>query len=507
MMIDQYDVGAGSLIRGIQSGLRRRFPLLLGLMIGAVGIYSLSRTAAVLAQEDGDPTAAKQTDNDVEIVTRYVEETRMQDVRDPATGVVTQKPITIRRPVTETIKRGAGGGVPYTVPAISPRGSNYREEVYHVFDPVTGEMSDHRRRVPYNPPATSPLAPPVTNVSEAERRAMRLASQLHQSKDEPARGKLQHQLTEALGEAFDERREQQLQAIDRLERQLQSLRELDTQREKRKAEIVQRRLEELLGQSDVLAWEFGPHPESVFPAVQDQQFIPARPFQLNDRQVPRSPTTHLGRSADTSAPSAVSRSIQGALPSDVSPQPLLGPGLESHTSPTTSSGRLPAENAASFDAAARTIDLFAEIRQIKAEIESLRSQRPPGFTERIRMLESKEQITGAKLQVAQVRWRTLREQLSNQVQLAERQAEAAKQQLEATQSLHASGVTPLSEVRVQSDAALKADLDLQTAQLQLNELDETGAIVQRHLEALGKPNPAAKPPGKKEETPPPLLPN
>lgn len=88
---------------------------------------------------------------------------------------------------------------------------------------------------------------------ELDRRCFELARQVRES-DGDARAKVARQLEQAVGELFDLRESWRRQEIEMLERELTRLREEGEQRRRHRDVIVQRRIEELTGRSELYAW-------------------------------------------------------------------------------------------------------------------------------------------------------------------------------------------------------------------------------------------------------------
>lgn len=144
--------------------------------------------------------------------------------------------MTIRRPVVET-------------------GPDGRQRVRYVEEQVQHQPDSHG---PIPPSPVTPARRGQQLQTEADRRSLEIAQRLRGSRDEEQREQLRRELAELLGQAFDQRREHQQREIERLEARLQEIRELDQRRAERKDEIVRRRLAELTGQPDALAWDIGP---------------------------------------------------------------------------------------------------------------------------------------------------------------------------------------------------------------------------------------------------------
>src|SRR5690606_31558453 len=148
--------------------------LLLSLLMGVLGASYF--TLPLLSLADGPlRVVGDQVQRGLEATIWYIPETRVQEVVDPKTGKATQKPAVIWRPATEATNHGGPPGVPAWQPAT------------------------------------------VAPLSDAERRAFELAQRIKQAASQTEQEPLQQKLVEALAQAFDERRQQQQQAIERLE--------------------------------------------------------------------------------------------------------------------------------------------------------------------------------------------------------------------------------------------------------------------------------------------------
>jgi hypothetical protein len=84
--------------------------------------------------------------------------------------------------------------------------------------------------------------------------ADRLARQLGEAKSDTDRDKLKTQLGEVLGKQFDQRQKRHEREIEQLEAQIKKLRNLVEKRQENRREIIGRRLEQILRESQGLGW-------------------------------------------------------------------------------------------------------------------------------------------------------------------------------------------------------------------------------------------------------------
>lgn len=87
-----------------------------------------------------------------------------------------------------------------------------------------------------------------------ERRSHQLADKFRESNDEKEQAKIKHDLSAVLGELFDLREKDREEEIKFLGKKLEHLKSVLVERKQQKKEIVDRRLQELTGERDVLIW-------------------------------------------------------------------------------------------------------------------------------------------------------------------------------------------------------------------------------------------------------------
>ena len=106
----------------------------------------------------------------------------------------------------------------------------------------------------------------VNSISDQEQSANNELGKLIQqfrSSSESERGPLQGKIKNKVEELFDMRHKLQADLLDRLTAELQAAREIHAKRQDRKAEIIDRKVSELLRLPDPLAWEAPPFNEHV----------------------------------------------------------------------------------------------------------------------------------------------------------------------------------------------------------------------------------------------------
>ena len=87
-----------------------------------------------------------------------------------------------------------------------------------------------------------------------ERQARQLAEKFQTSNNEKEKTKTKNDLTDVLSELFDLREKDREEEMKQLIQKLEHLRSVLAERKKKKKEIVERRLQEMIGERDVLIW-------------------------------------------------------------------------------------------------------------------------------------------------------------------------------------------------------------------------------------------------------------
>jgi hypothetical protein len=87
-----------------------------------------------------------------------------------------------------------------------------------------------------------------------ERQSRQLVEKFRASKNEKEKAKIKNDLSVVLNELFDLREKDREEEIKHLNEKLEHLKSVLDERKKRKKEIVDRRLQELIGERDVLIW-------------------------------------------------------------------------------------------------------------------------------------------------------------------------------------------------------------------------------------------------------------
>jgi hypothetical protein len=156
--------------------------------------------------------------------------------------------------------------------------TSYRDETATVmvpeFDPETGKQVMRMREVVRKVPVqTTRWVKSYTTTTESAhaQRTMQLANELRLMKedDESRESKLK-ELRTHLEREFTELHQKQLAEIERTEKRLESLKALHDKRGENKNNIVERRIDELLGKADPLRWNVSP----VLPTPQISQPAP-----------------------------------------------------------------------------------------------------------------------------------------------------------------------------------------------------------------------------------------
>jgi len=87
-----------------------------------------------------------------------------------------------------------------------------------------------------------------------ERQSRQLAEKFHTSDNEKEKTKIKNDLADILSELFDLREKDREEEMKQLTQKLEHLKSVLAERKKKKKEIVDRRLQELIGEKDVLIW-------------------------------------------------------------------------------------------------------------------------------------------------------------------------------------------------------------------------------------------------------------
>ena len=81
-----------------------------------------------------------------------------------------------------------------------------------------------------------------------------LSNQYRRSQDQEARASIERELRTVLDELFDLREEEKRADLERMSRELERLRSIISERRTNKAEIVDRRLQQLIGERETMEW-------------------------------------------------------------------------------------------------------------------------------------------------------------------------------------------------------------------------------------------------------------
>ena len=125
-------------------------------------------------------------------------------------------------------------------------------------------------------PAFNP-GPTYPEFQAAQQAVTKLQKQYVAAADEKAKAEIRKQLEELVGKQFDQQRAQQQKELADLEAQLKRLQELAKKRDAVRQEIINRRLEQLIHESEGLGW-LPPSPRPGWADVQS-----ARPDRVDVR--------------------------------------------------------------------------------------------------------------------------------------------------------------------------------------------------------------------------------
>lgn len=479
------------------------------LLFGAIGFLLLVGVYIALAKDSAEAAAAQAA-----------------AARGGVAPVHVAQREAVRQPTPAAQPRSASAG-PGPVERFVPVQERTLQEVR---DPKTGEV----RLVPVTTTryVHEIFTPATSQPTVADRRAVDLAAKIRGTEDDAERAKLREQLVETLDAAFNERRERQSEAIDQLEEQLQELRNLHEQRGERKEEIVQRRLNELLAEPDVLAWDPrsgiagvpGKNPRTV---ERDDRVpsgaLPGPGVFGEPRSVEREQfaPSELGQAAKddpfgTSMPRSITKD-DGISPSDVpgddpfanrdpfsgdDPFGPTGPGRSADPKPDTF-GRQPprrtAEPASRVEKQVPSTDADAEVT---AAVEALSSSesRAWGFGDLDRILELLAEISRleameplnapstrralqlarAKLEIAELDYAQTGQQLRARVEEAEAQLRVAETRRKHIEALYKQGATPQAELHSVIADLRQAEAELQGAKLLLEGRQKADEILEKY---------------------------
>ena len=339
----------------------------------------------------------------------------------------------------------------------------------YIEDPQTGQLRPRRvvvRTVWIKDPQTGQLQPRqeervLPALTAADEQALKLATEIRESKDDAERAELRKQLASALGEAFDKRRERQSEAIEDLAKQLEDLRSLHAQRGDRKDEIVRRRVSELLAEPGPLAWEPGMRPLG-------QQT--AQPMLPTLAEMPVAPeASETDPSSDPSASVSNSDRRVTALPAMT---PAAAPASEEQA------GSSAGDEKSQLEEAARLLELAAEISELERELASgLTAAREAEAKQRLRLAR-------AKMKLAEIRWDLAKQSIQARVDAANARFESADSGVRAMAALFREGRTTSSEVDRAEAAAKQAAAERRNALGLLRGWEKTNTIVRAQLDAL-----------------------
>jgi hypothetical protein len=312
---------------------------------------------------------------------------------------------------------------------------------------------------------------------------------------------LRKELTDVLGQAFEQRRQQQQSEIERLERQLESIRQLDKKRQDRKNEIVQKRLAELIGEPDTLAWDVATSPPingQPMPGMDGRSPQPPIPLgpaspegpmgmvlgqPLYDPFTPQMPTTGPG-AIRLPVPTDLAQIVVPSAPDN---RPIARD--QPDRVPTVTVGDIgaaaqTAQPFGRFEMAQRILELSDEIRRLR-QMSTALSRQPAGNVA-ARMLkdsQANERLAKAKLALAESEWQNMGSQLRAQADEADQRLESAQQR--SPETLQA-GFAPWEDVlqwlrseaqtrRQNYEAWSRTDQVLRSAIDDLNEPERTNA--------------------------------
>lgn len=342
--------------------------------------------------------------------------------------------------------------------------TEYRRESVQTYQPVKDPVTG---RITYQPTQTERLVPvmrtrflrDVRNVRTespngptADPSVTRLLAEL-QDMDESvdAYDRKMQELRTRLSLQFDSMHEAQANEIAKTEERLESLRELHRKRGERKDEIVQRRMDELLGRDDALRWEIAPSPAIDTPNYTPNYSTPVLPPQA------LAPRMNLP-TGDAFVPSAKSPDDSGDDDITVRawpPLPPLPPSPPTPPAPVSPPAAVPIPDDRLMD------ELMAP------QIELDESRRPMILEEEEIELDEETQDPGLSSPTI-VRLFELARQLSS----AQISAEVARDQMKRLEKLVKSGALTTSEFKQESARLARIEHELQLHQMELEALEQ-----------------------------------
>ncbi len=240
--------------------------------------------------------------------------------------------------------------------AESGYGTSYRQEVYNITvpytDPSTGKTSNRMetrtRWIPHQQTRMVPVQNSVNGIGMAadhDAQIMQIVQELRGTPTTDAnRDAVESKLTElreCLEAEFQRMHQRQATEIETTEQRLDNLKDIHKQRGDNQAQIVQRRIDQLLGRSDPLDWNFNP-PAVATSALRtaNSSLAPASesPLQVRQQELPVAGLSTVESDANQSNanPNQFGPSLDRArdnAPSDDVRFPSFGPPDESNQQP------------------------------------------------------------------------------------------------------------------------------------------------------------------------------
>ncbi|MFQ5769319.1 MAG: hypothetical protein ACE5HX_02200 [bacterium] len=127
----------------------------------------------------------------------------------------------------------------------------FRPEQYHR---ILLEVMERQRMLAHLELEDPERAELIKKQIKLENKTEELGHDFRISEDEAEKANLEKELKRALSELFDLRELDKQREIERLEKQLQELKNMVKKRKGHREEIIQKRLDQMLGKEDYLAW-------------------------------------------------------------------------------------------------------------------------------------------------------------------------------------------------------------------------------------------------------------
>lgn len=355
-----------------------------------------------------------------------------------------------------------------------------------VVDPKTGRVRLETREQIYTVPVVTTTYQRTTSPSSE--RVTKLVSQLREMKaDDEDRENVVEELKRLLSGEFDANHKQQGGEIEKTAKRLESLRAMHSQREENKEQIVQRRIDQLIGQPDMLRWNplppsgttlqrVVPSPTPVYrrQANPFQSFVPA---QQHTNSRPRTTTPNAPAIASTAPGIATTNRAADAYVN------------RSESQPSPRYGYVDSQPRRIEISSAGTSDVFQSARRTSAA--ALAEKVAVQELSRLKMLLNKNAIPDSQFRkseleyeqarreavFAKAEWEAMSERLERELQFAKNALRRAKEKLETASQTYKTGDANRSVVLEAEGMYEKAEKALSDAQALTRQFQQAKSII------------------------------